>query len=73
MLIKILVLLLFIAIIISLFSGLYFLLKDQSRSQRTVKSLALRVTLAIALLLLVIYGFYSGDLALRTPFPISTS
>jgi succinate dehydrogenase hydrophobic anchor subunit len=73
MLIKILVLLLFIAIIFSLFSGLYFLLKDQSRSQRTVKSLALRVTLAIALLLLVIYGFYSGDLALRTPFPISTS
>ncbi|MEH6580149.1 MAG: twin transmembrane helix small protein [Amphritea sp.] len=71
--IKTLVLLLFIAIIISLFSGLYFLLKDQSRSQRTVKSLALRVTLAIALLLLVIYGFYSGDLALRTPFPISTS
>lgn len=69
MLFKLLIALLFIAIVISLFSGLYFLLKDQSRSHRTVNSLLIRVAFAVALLLLLIYGFYSGDLSLRVPFP----
>jgi len=66
---KVLIVFLFIAIIVSLFSGLWFLLKDQSRSQRTINALIIRVSLATVLLLVLIYGFYSGDLALRTPFP----
>lgn len=67
---KTVILLLFAAIVISLFSGLWFLLQDQSRSQRTVNSLIIRVSLASVLLLLLIYGFYSGEIGLRSPFPI---
>ncbi|RRC96994.1 twin transmembrane helix small protein [Amphritea balenae] len=71
--IKSLIVFIFIAIIISLFAGLYFLLKDQSRSHRTVQSLVLRVSLAIFLLLIILLGVYSGDLQLRTAFPIPDS
>jgi hypothetical protein len=67
---KTLIVLIFIFIIISLFSGLYFLLKDQSRSHRTVKSLVLRVALAVFLLLIILIGVYSGELKLRTAFPV---
>ena len=67
---KTLIVLIFIFIIISLFTGLYFLLKDQSRSHRTVKSLVLRVSLAIFLLLIILIGVYSGELKLRTAFPV---
>ncbi|WP_019623190.1 twin transmembrane helix small protein [Amphritea japonica] len=67
---KTLIVLIFIFIIISLFVGLYFLLQDQSRSHRTVKSLVLRVSLAIFLLLIILIGVYSGELKLRTPFPV---
>lgn len=70
---KIVIVFVFIFIIISLFAGLYFLLKDQSRSRRTVQSLILRVSLAIFLLLIILFGFYSGELKLRTPFPLSPS
>ncbi|WP_432471117.1 DUF2909 domain-containing protein [Amphritea sp. HPY] len=70
---KSIILLLFAAIVISLFSGLWFLLQDQSRSQRTVNSLIIRVSLASVLLLLLIYGFYSGEISLRSPFPVPTS
>ena len=71
--IKLLILIIFVAIIISLFAGLYFLLKDQSRSYRTVQSLVLRVSLAIFLLLIILVGVYSGALQLRTPFPVSST
>lgn len=68
---RLLIFVLFMAIIASLFSGLYYLLKDQSRSQRTVWSLTIRVGLALVLILLLILGFYTGELQLRTPFPVS--
>ncbi|UTW03563.1 twin transmembrane helix small protein [Amphritea atlantica] len=70
---KIVIFIVFILIIISLFAGLYFLLKDQSRSRRTVQSLILRVSLAVFLLLIILFGFYSGELKLRTPFPLMPS
>ncbi|MBN0989690.1 twin transmembrane helix small protein [Amphritea pacifica] len=70
---KIIIVIIFALIIISLFAGLYFLLKDQSRSRRTVQSLILRVSLAAFLLLIILIGFYSGELQLRTPFPLMPS
>ncbi|MDO6563867.1 twin transmembrane helix small protein [Amphritea sp. 1_MG-2023] len=70
---KILIVIIFILIIISLFTAMYFLFKDQSRSQRTLKSLLLRVVLAALLLLMISIGFYSGELLLRTPFPVNAA
>ena len=46
-----------IGIIISLGSGLYFLVTDRGKSDRTVLSLTVRVGLAIVLLAVLAYGF----------------
>ena len=46
-----------IGILISLGSGLFFLVRDRGTTQRTVQSLSIRVALAIALLALLAYGF----------------
>jgi Protein of unknown function (DUF2909) len=51
-----------IATIISLFSGLFFLVKDDSRSNRVVMALTVRVCLAAITVALIAWGFYSGQL-----------
>lgn len=47
-------------ILVSLFSGLFFLIRDQGRSKRTVKALTWRVGLSLALFLLLLAGYYFG-------------
>ena len=60
------VVLLFIAFIVfSLFSALYFLLKDKGRSERTVKALTIRVALSITLFVLLLLGFQLGFITQR--------
>jgi len=60
MLIKIIIVLSLIAILGSLFSALFFLSKDKSGSNRTVKALTVRIGLSILLFVLIIAGYYSG-------------
>ena len=48
-----------IGIFISLASGLYFLVWDRSKTDRTVLALSIRVILAILLLILLALGFIS--------------
>ena len=50
----------FVMIVASLFSALFFIYKDQSGSQRAVKALALRVGLSVGLFLLLMAGYYLG-------------
>lgn len=52
-----LIVIVMLGIIISLGSGLFFLVKDRGTTQRTVKSLSIRVGLAIMLLALLAFGF----------------
>lgn len=53
--------LLFVAFILtSLFSALYFLLKDRSGSRRMVKALTVRVALSVVLFAMLMLGFYLG-------------
>ena len=61
---KILILVLLAAVVLSLFSGLVFLFTDSDRNhaKRTLYVLGVRITLAAALLLTIFYGFYSGEL-----------
>ncbi|MEH6473991.1 MAG: twin transmembrane helix small protein [Halopseudomonas sp.] len=59
---KLLLLIVFGAIVVSLFTALYFLITDSGSSQRTVNSLAVRVLLSLLLVGLLVYGFYSGQL-----------
>jgi len=53
------IILVMIGIIASLGSGLYFLVHDRGKTERTVVSLSIRVVLAILLLVLLAIGFVS--------------
>jgi uncharacterized BrkB/YihY/UPF0761 family membrane protein len=57
-------------LLISLGASLVFLLLDQGKtdSKRTVYALGARVTFAVILILLVIYGLYTGELGNSVPW-----
>lgn len=65
---KIIILILLIAMLISLASGAVFFFKDQGRSKRTLYALGIRVTLAVLLIACVTYGVLSGQLQLNAPW-----
>ncbi len=54
-----LIIVVMLGILVSLGSGLYFLVRDAGKTQRTVVSLSIRVVLAILLLVLLAFGFMS--------------
>jgi hypothetical protein len=57
---KIIVLLFLAFILASLFSALYFLIKDKGQSEHTAKALTIRVALSITLFVLLMLGFHFG-------------
>jgi hypothetical protein len=60
------VVLVFVAFILfSLFSALFFLLKDKGSSTRTAKALTIRVVLSITLFVLLLLGFHFGFITQR--------
>ncbi|MDR6710764.1 hypothetical protein J2W83_000353 [Pseudomonas hunanensis] len=62
------IVLLLLATIASLFSGLVFLVKDEQSSTRLLKALTVRVSLAALTLALVTWGLMSGQLVSHAPF-----
>ena len=62
---KTVVLLLLAAIVVALFSGLFFLAKDKDHpnSPRLLNALKVRVTLSIALVVLLVVSYQMGWLA----------
>ena len=60
MFIKYLIVALFIAIAASLGSGLFFMLKDKGDSKRMVNSLTVRITLSVALFVLLFVAWFFG-------------
>ena len=54
-----LIILVMVGIVVSLGFGLYFLVKDRGKTERTVRSLTVRVGLAILLLIILAIGFMS--------------
>lgn len=60
--IKAAIVLLLVATLVSLFSGLFFLVKDEGRTSRVVTALTVRVTLTALTVALIAWGFYSGQL-----------
>jgi hypothetical protein len=67
---KALIVMVLIAMLISLFSGLVFLFRDAGNpaGRRTLHALGVRIALAITLVALVGYGLYTGELAVRAPW-----
>jgi uncharacterized membrane protein (DUF373 family) len=57
---KIVVILFLLFIVGSLFSALYFLVRDKGQGTRMVKALTVRVTLSVILFALLMLGIYTG-------------
>ncbi len=57
---NILIIVAMLAIVLSLGSGLYYLVRDRGQSERTVIALSIRVFLSILLLALLAWGFASN-------------
>jgi hypothetical protein len=49
-----------ILILASLGSALYYLIRDKGQSERAVRALTVRISLSIALFVLLMAGFYFG-------------
>ncbi|EPL15790.1 twin transmembrane helix small protein [Pseudomonas sp. TH05] len=62
------IVLMLIATVISLFSGLFFLVRDDSHSNRVLTSLTIRVCLAAITVGLIAWGFFSGQLVSHAPW-----
>ena len=56
-----------LAMLVSLFSSAFFLLKDKGNTVRAFYTLRVRVTLAVMLLLTIGYGLFTGQLGLNSP------
>jgi hypothetical protein len=65
---KVVIVIMLFATIASLFSGLFFLVKDGGHSTRLLKALTVRVCLAVITLGLITWGFYSGQLVSHAPW-----
>ncbi|MEQ3696384.1 MAG: DUF2909 domain-containing protein [Pseudomonadales bacterium] len=67
---KLLIAILFIAMVISLTSGFVFLMKDHASSnkKRLMWALGIRIALAAALIGTIAYGIWSGQLQVGAPW-----
>jgi len=72
MLLKLIIVILFLLVLVSLTSGLLFLLKDMEAtdSKRALYALGIRITLAGTLLATIAYGLHSGQLGSRAPWDV---
>jgi putative copper export protein len=60
MIVKTFVVITLLAIVLSLASALFALVKDRDHSERTAKALTVRITLSIALFVLLLAAFFTG-------------
>ena len=57
---KIVILVLLLAVVASLFSGLYFVYKDKGSTNRAVTALTIRIALSVLVFLLLVGSYYFG-------------
>jgi len=70
-LIKSIILVLLVAIIISLGSGLFFLVKDKDGSSKNmVNSLTVRISLSVALFIMLIVAYQLGIIQPHSAIPV---
>ena len=60
MLTRLIIICVFLAILASLFSGMYFMLHDKGGSTRNVKALSIRIGLSLLLLALLVAAYVFG-------------
>jgi hypothetical protein len=57
---RIIILVLLLAVVASLFSGLYFVYKDKGNTNRAVISLTIRIVLSLLVFVLLIASYFFG-------------
>ena len=57
---RIVILVLLLAVVASLFSGLYFVYKDKGNTNRAVISLTIRIALSLIVFVLLIASYFFG-------------
>lgn len=62
MLIKIFIVVALLAILVSLASGMVFLVKDKGQTERTAKALTWRIALSLSLFALLMLGIFTGHI-----------
>ncbi len=62
LLVKLIIIILLLAIMVSLFSGLFFLVKDDSSKSRTVNALTWRIGLSLVAIAVIIVAGLAGVL-----------
>ena len=67
MIFKIIIILLAAAMLISLFSSAFFLVKDKGNTERAHNTLRIRVTIAVLIMITVAIGIYTGQLGVNIP------
>lgn len=67
--VKFIVILLLLFIIVSLFSGLFFLVKDKGQTKRTVNALTLRIGLSVLAIVIIMLAAAFGLIELN-PSPL---
>ena len=70
MFLKFLIVLLLLALLGTLGTGFYYLMVDQGdpHKRRLVNSLGVRITLAVALMVLIVFGVSTGRLSSQAPW-----
>jgi len=57
---KLLVLILFLIVLASLGSSLFFMIQDKGKTSRPVKALTVRISASVALFVVLIVGYFAG-------------
>ncbi len=65
---KVVILILFLAIVASLVTGFYFLLTGNSRSPNLLTSLKVRISLTVILIVLITLAWLHGDINSQAPW-----
>jgi hypothetical protein len=60
--VKIIIILLFLAVLGSLASAMVFLVKDKGKTNRTAKALTYRIGISVFIFVLLIFGYFAGYL-----------
>ncbi|MEY3017019.1 MAG: hypothetical protein RL336_154 [Pseudomonadota bacterium] len=68
MALKIAIIILFLLLVVSLFTSFTFLMKDKGGTRRTWYHLSFRLVVATLLMALLIYGVFTGQLGSNAPW-----
>ena len=66
LLVKMIVLILLLMVVISLFSGLFFLVKDKGQTKRTVNALSIRIGLSILIIVVIMIAAATGVIEINS-------